>query len=237
MIADEIAIELARMEAERVKVANPPKVKPERLVYGGAHLHKDDKPLVDVWKVLHENYLTWLKIPPGPLQTEDRLRFDASDAKLFKSLQDTSASQWMALCQGIGWTTVGAIAVSWCKDASVEDVWAAWTASNSVFVPTVEQRRPAWFLNPNVGPQTNSLQMITSFANGQGTAICILISALRGPLLLDMEYEDLKGAPANIASFLKAACLEKPMATDQETLLLGVWSERVAGTPYDIWEK
>ncbi|MGH1368591.1 MAG: hypothetical protein ACRBCL_08230 [Maritimibacter sp.] len=143
MIADEIAIELARMEAERVKVANPPKIKPESLVYSGAHQHIDGKPLADVWRYLHENFLTWLKIPPGPLQTEDRLQFDASDAKLYKSLQDTSASQWMALCQGIGWTTVGAIALSWCKDASVEYVWAAWRETNSVFVPTVEQRRPA----------------------------------------------------------------------------------------------
>ncbi|MGH1368592.1 MAG: hypothetical protein ACRBCL_08235 [Maritimibacter sp.] len=52
-----------------------------------------------------------------------------------------------------------------------------------------------------------------------------------------MENEVLKDAPANIASFLKAACLESPMATDQEKLLLGDWSGRVAGTPYDIWEK
>ncbi|WP_066707575.1 hypothetical protein [Celeribacter ethanolicus] len=140
-------------------------------------------------------------------------------------------------------TVYGAIALSWCKDAELSQVWEGWHASGFPLKPSPEFERPARFINPALMPVSDSLHDILNAEARKHEdpeihtlAICARIAAMQGPLKFDIPLDSLKTAPPQIAAFLKSRTLEKPDRTAEENALIATWSATIKGTEFDIWE-
>lgn len=144
----------------------------------------------------------------------------------------------------LGWTSYGAVALSWCAGVQLRDVWSGWLASGFPLKPLPEFERPARFLNPALLPQTASLREIVAWANGQGytevamydLAISAVIAGLKVPLIFDMPAGQMAQASPQIAAFLRSRLLQKPGYGAEELALLDAWGARIKGSAYDISE-
>ncbi|WP_226554417.1 hypothetical protein [Celeribacter naphthalenivorans] len=165
------------------------------------------------------------------------------DRTFLKELQSYNSKKWLSLCDALGPTVYGAIALSWCKDAELSQVWEGWHASGFPLKPSPEFERPARFINPTLMPVSDSLHDILNAearkhedSEIHTLAICARIAAVQGPLKFDIPLDSLKTAPPQIAAFLKSRMLEKPDRTAEENALIATWSATVKGTEFDIWE-
>lgn len=191
---------------------------------------------IDIWQGLHSNARAWSQVPYGAGQNQDRTLIDGTDLSVLKALADYPASKWAALCNAAGMTVYGAVALSWCKDAEIKDVWEGWEASGFPLRPLPEFERPARFINSAFMPKTRSLKGIVDEMGNSSLAICAAIASSPEPLEFDLDPNMMKSAKPQLASFLKSRMLEKPDRTAEEEALLKVWSEAVKDTEYDIWE-
>ena len=169
--------------------------------------------------------------------------YNALTAEFLSELTQVEASIWSSLCSAAGPTVYGAIALSWCKDAELSQVWEGWHASGFPLKPSPEFERPARFINPALMPVSDSLNDILNAEARKHEdpeihtlAICARIAAVQGPLKFDIPLDSLKTAPPQIAAFLKSRMLEKPDRTAEESALIATWSATIKGTEFDIWE-
>ena len=133
-------------------------------------------------------------------------------------------------------TVYGAVALSWCKDADIKDVWEGWETSGFPLKPLPEFERPARFLNPALMPKTRSLKGIVGAVGNSSLAICAAIASSPEPLEFDLDLTVMHSAKPQLAAFLKSRMLQKQARTAEEESLLNAWSETVKGTEYDVWE-
>ena len=144
----------------------------------------------------------------------------------------------------LGWTSYGAVALSWCEGARLEDVWSGWLTSGFPLKPLPEYERPARFLNPALVPQMVRLCEIVTWVNAQrypdaptyDLAIAAMIAGLKAPLVFDMAPEMMGAARPQVAAFLKSRMLQQASQSAEETRLIETWGATVKGSPYDIWE-
>lgn len=199
---------------------------------------------IDIWQGLHAGARSWGRTSYGVAGDQDRVLIDASDLSVLRVLQNFPATNWTALCEAVGWTVYGAVALSWCKGADLRNVWSAWLASGFLLKPLAENERPARLLNPQPLPQTASLSEIVLWANAQGypdaetysLAFSAMIARLTEPLVFDMAMERLHNPKAQVAAVLKARMLQKPNRSTEENSLLVAWDRVLAGTDFDIWK-
>lgn len=197
----------------------------------------------DVWVRIHKNIdriISYEALPRLPQETNFIQRDTLGLLGMLKSLD---FNRWYAVCFGSGMTVYGAIALSWCKDAELSQVWEGWHASGFPLKPSPEFERPARFINPALMPVSDSLYDILNAEARKHEdleihtlAICARIAAVQGPLKFDIPLDSLKTAPPQIAAFLKSRMLEKPDRTAEESALIATWSATIKGTEFDIWE-
>jgi len=191
---------------------------------------------VDIWQGLHANARAWSEARYGANPYQDCVLIDGTDLSVLKALSDYPAEKWHALCAAAGMTVYGPVALSWCKDAKIKDVWDGWEASGFPLKPLPEFERPVRFINSAFMPKTRSLKGIVDDLGNSSLAICAAIASSPEPLEFDLDQNMMKSAKPQLAAFLKSRMLEKQDRTAEEEALLKVWSEAVKDTEYDIWE-
>lgn len=200
-------------------------------LYGKTLGGKKGPLLVDLWREIlrfAEKHVT--------AQVENAEVFDALSFEFLNDLKGVSSEDWSKMCHGIGPTVYGAVALSWCEDAELSQVWDGWRASEFPIKPLPEYERPARFINPGLLPPTNSLLAIVEFSANRPLPICAIIAALKEPLAFDMSKEQLSGASPQIAAFLKSRMLKKPTRSDEDEELIATWTAIVNGTDFDVWK-
>jgi len=193
-----------------------------------------DVPVIDLWQRLHLNAIAWENILNAPSLEPEKHNLDLSTASYLNSLSELSHDIWHSLCTAAGMTVYGAIALSWCQDAEISQVWDDWEASGFLLKPLPESERPARFINPDLLPQTSSLNEIINFCPDKSLPICATIAALKSPLEFDLPVENLKTANPQLASFLKSRMQQKSGRTAEEDELIQVWSQTVSGTEWEV---
>ncbi|KZL02626.1 hypothetical protein PsAD26_04706 [Pseudovibrio sp. Ad26] len=85
---------------------------------------------VDVWQGLHASEPLWIASAGVDGGNENQTRIDETDLSLLKRLEAFPAKRWAQMCDGIGWTPLGAAALSWCQSSNDQVFKVAW--SNAV---------------------------------------------------------------------------------------------------------
>ncbi|KZL14360.1 hypothetical protein PsAD2_03764 [Pseudovibrio axinellae] len=104
---------------------------------------------VDVWQGLHASEPLWIASAGVEGGEENQSRINSSDLSLLKKLEAFPAKRWAQMCDGIGWTHLGAIGLSWCQGSTDQAFNTAW----SIAVPdkdhTDSQQRALRLVKPS----------------------------------------------------------------------------------------
>ena len=200
----------------------------------GSLIPKDDLTLPFVWVSLHLNAKMEQETLNNPRLSRETARMANEITYLLESLKEVPVQKWWDLCNASGWTVYGAVALSWCKDAQIEQVWDGWKASGFLLKPLPEFERPAQFLNPAQLPETNSLSEIINACPNKSLPICAMIAALKTPLEFDLPPDQLKSANPQIASFLKSRMEQVVERTPEHDDLIQTWEQTVKGTEWEV---
>jgi len=174
----------------------------------GAHMLDGPITAVDVWQILHSNAKEWEEVPRNSKFFEIRDMLDQADRQALEKLASFEVTLWQHLCYGAGWTILGAIALSWCKDAQLEHVATGW-AHVSAQVDTAEMTLHAvQKINPALVPPSNRLGDITAELNGDPFQIAITLAALKCDVLIDLDAQTILEAPPVLIPTLSMAIAE-----------------------------
>lgn len=231
--SDEVAMATEQSSAERARAEAKTDVL-RKSVYSGARTEKHDRPLVQIWQEIHENHLAWLRVPEGPLRHEDRQLFDASNRRNLSDLGAVPAQDWSALCDGIGWTLLGCVALSWCDAVEKGMVWEALRHVPPPFTATPGNIRACQFLNPAILPGTNLLSDLSLAAGKDSVVLSALIAACVDGIVLDRDAGTLSSANAQVASFLLRAKRVDHIREDLRVDLVTQWKRTVSGGVFDV---
>lgn len=95
----------------------------------GAILSEGGQSMPDLWRIVHSNANLCARfIKSGRTNREvtiAELIGEAQD-KIRSQFQTLEVESWINLCKAAGNTQVGAAMVSWCRNATPAQVWAAW---------------------------------------------------------------------------------------------------------------
>ena len=200
----------------------------------GSSIPKDDLTLPYIWVSLHLNAQMEQETLKNPRLSHETARMANEITYLLSSMKEIPAKKWWRLCDASGWTVYGAVALSWCIDAEMSQVWNGWEASGFPLKPLPGYERPAHFINPELLPKTNNLSEIINYCPDRTLPICAMIAALKEPLEFDLSMETLKTANPQIAPFLKSRMEQKPERTAEENELVQVWSKTVSGIDWEV---
>ena len=165
--------------------------------------------------------------------------------KACRALEEVNSQTWTQLLALLGTTAYGAVALSWCEGADIDDVWKGWLASGFPLKPLPEFERPAQFLNPALVPQVDNLSAVVDAFAGKyadnrdlySLAISASIAAQKQPLEFDMTPEHLAKAPSQVAAILKSRLLQKPEQTSEDKAIIETWDKSIKDTEWDVWNK
>lgn len=188
----------------------------------------------EVWVDLHQKADQWLTLGDEFSNIIRKLRCDEQNFITLSLLKSACASTWHSLCTAAGMTVYGAVALSWCKDAELSQVWEGWEASGFPLKPLPEFERPARFINPALLPETNSLLELAQIAENKPLPICTMIVAKGDALDVDLSVEMAAKANPQISSFLKAYMERKSDRTAEQNQMIEVWTEKVSGTEWEV---
>ena len=188
----------------------------------------------EIWHILNTNAKLWEQYHKLPSRFKNRDDIDVECQNMLQSFTSFPSDRWHTLCTAAGWTVYGAVALSWCQDVQISQVWDGWEASGFLLKPLPEYERPAHFINPALLPQTSSLSQIVNICPDKSLPICATIAALKSPLEFDLPVENLKTANPQLASFLKSRMQQKSGRTAEEDELIQVWSQTVSGTEWEV---
>lgn len=203
-------------------------------IFQGAQRTDGNALLINDWLSINKNGATWLSLPIGTSLQSDRGMVDKAMSRLLAACASTPAAAWKALCDGIGMTVYGAVALSWCKGADLSQVWEGWEASGFPIKPLPEYERPARFINPALIPATNSLMELARIVENKTLPICAMIVAKGDALDVDLTPGQAAKASPQIASFLKAHMEQKQSRTDEQNQMIETWADLVSGTEWEI---
>ncbi len=183
---------------------------------------------------LGENFSTWLNVQNSKSNEKQKYKnhLDEILTKNLERLKNSGVSNWITINQVSGWTVYGAVAMSWCEGAELDQVWEYWEASGFPLLPRPEYERPARFINPEILPDTTSLTALSELAGNKTLPLCAMIVAMGDkPLEFDMSEAQLRSASPQIAAFLKEK-MKKQGNVDAD--LIAHWSETIKGTEYEV---
>ena len=194
----------------------------------------DDQSFIDIWQLIHSNANAWNNISDSKTLISDRSTIDENISSFYPVVEQIPSIKWLSFCTAAGMTVYGAVALSWCKDAKIEQVWDGWEASGFPLKPLPEFERPARFINPDLLPKTSSLAQIIAFSPDKTLPICAMIAALKEPLVFDLPADHLKNANPQIASFLKSRMEQKTDRTPEQDDLISIWTQTTKDTEWEI---
>ena len=187
--------------------------------------------LPDLSSTLHRLARGWSDLWQSDDIEYERGNVDRMTRKHLSALNEGDAARWIALCDAAGWTPYAAVAVSWCKGATLEQVWQCWTAAGVPILPDPASMRPARFLCPDLLPETRSIRELTQVASDGPLGMSALIVALEGRITLDLSKKTLGAAPPQVAAMLLAHQAVLTLPEDNQGLV-ATWKDTVAGTEF-----
>ncbi|MEL7090401.1 MAG: hypothetical protein AAFN94_01585 [Pseudomonadota bacterium] len=166
----------------------------------GAFLVPESVTLADIWSGLHADAISHNRIHQAPDAHRQRAAINDSSRALMRALEECPAPRWQALIECLGVTQYGAIALSWCKGARLEDVVTAFAAS--VSDPQDLDRRAVSFLAPAHGASERRLAKLIELANHDTGALALLCLGHPAPLIFDMDESWLSALPPPLRDVL-----------------------------------
>ena len=190
--------------------------------------------IVCIWLGLHSRANDLASLPSYLNTPKHKKTIDGTDFLNLRELEKISADQWHTLCTAAGMTVYGSVALSWCKDAELSQVWEGWEASGFPLKPLPEFERPARFINPALLPTTNSLLELARLAENKPLPICAMIVAKGDALDVDLTASQASKASPQIAAFLKAHMERQANHTQEQTQMIETWTQIVSGTEWEM---
>lgn len=172
-------------------------------ILGSALKTKDGLSLPQIWQQLHSDACEWRDVPRNSRFYDLRAMIDDSDKEALLQLREIPFGRWQHLCYGAGWTPLGAIALSWCKDMhALQPVAEAWAHSGVAVTPDPHILRSIAMSNPAVLPRFARLSEIIAFTGGDGLQCALLMVAAAPSLTIDFDSERLRQAPSEVRPML-----------------------------------
>lgn len=170
--------------------------------WAGALLVGDSVTLPGIWNSLHVSAdaviaLTKLQAPTPEIDAIDR-----GDFYLLGLLEHVEAERWISLCNSAGWTSYGAIALSWCNGSSLDLVVRCLYLAGVRFTPDHLGLRPARMLRPEMRPQSGNLSALVETARSSQEALLLLIAASPVPVVIDVAESTLHHLPVEAQNLL-----------------------------------
>lgn len=231
--ADEIAeaTELSNEEKARLEAT---KDDARSKTFEGTFTTHLKRPLIMLWNDLHENQLTWMRIPEGPLQLEDRSSFDDADKRILKELAKTSHEDWTRLCHGIGWTLTGCVALTWCSDVDDAELWDCWRQIADQFTASDDVIRACQLSLMNSLTDFSTLTDLTKMTSGDQFVMSVLLACRNRPVAIDLAPDLLGSAGPQLASFLIRFADSNGTHSNNAHQGIAIWKDIVKGTKYEI---
>ncbi|MCU0801749.1 MAG: hypothetical protein MUD11_08230 [Rhodobacteraceae bacterium] len=193
-------------------------------VYAGAVRAKsEDLTLPYIWVSLHISADVHAKSAQNERFAAEMAGLTRSDMFLLEALETVDADRWSGLCSSVGWTSHGAVALSWCRGGTLRDVGRGLASAQARFVLTPAFQRLATLLCPAVLPDPLTLASLTRACDNEYQGFCL---ALADPALevgWDMSPETLAQAPDAARPFLQARLDDAPLAEGDRQMLRAAW--------------
>lgn len=157
---------------------------------------------VDIWQSLHAGERSWIAHAGGRPKFLFSEQIDGSDRMLMERLQAFPADRWIALCNGVGWTGLGAAALSWCDGAKLADVLEVFDLLGLVPESGNVVERAASFIRPDLLPE-NRMSALADVSGGGRVKVLVLLAARQAPPVYDLDQPYERLAP-EILSMIEA---------------------------------
>lgn len=152
--------------------------------YIGTLTFGDKVTLPDIWQGLHSDADSWQRAALAPDAVRQRVGIDDSSRALLRCLADCSMMRWLSLVESVGITQLGAIALSWCEGAQLEEVSA--TLRKIVKKPQGFDERTVRLLNPALQSPMRRVSHMIELSNRDAGQLALLILADPRPIDLDI---------------------------------------------------
>lgn len=159
--------------------------------------------LPEIWQTLHANAREWQSVPRNANFFDIREMLDDSDRQTLLMLQEIEAVQWEQVCNGSGWTAIGAIALSWCAGAQdLSRISDRWQLSGVPFSRDPLVRRTSGAIHPGCKPSVSLLSELVARLEGNVARISLCLAAWPDSFKNDLSPEVLETAPPQITGLL-----------------------------------
>lgn len=195
---------------------------PLGLEFKGARTIEGPMTVVDIWQLLHTDAKEWRQVPRNSNFFKIREMLDDADRDALQKLHAFEADHWEHLCFGAGWTIIGAVALSWCNDATLERVVDAWRNVDTKIKPDAPTLRAAGMLCPRLLPESKRLSEIIATVERDAFTIALIIAAHDGNVETDLDDTTLSQAPDTLIPMLSYA-LQKSENDTKYAALLSEW--------------
>ncbi|MGL4321391.1 MAG: hypothetical protein ACRCS3_11065 [Paracoccaceae bacterium] len=179
-------------------------------VYAGANRPKEDLTLPYIWVSLHMAAEVHAKHCTNERFAGEIANLARSDLFLLDALSGVDADRWSGLCSSAGWTSYGAIALSWCRGATLKDVGRGLASAQALIEASPQFTRLADMLCPATIPQPLTLSTLTEACSNEYQAFCLVLARSQVQIVDDLPHEVLLNAPLAVQPFLNAV-LGTPM--------------------------
>lgn len=186
---------------------------------GGASLPK-------IWQRLHDNAKQWVILSDARALQKNLTALDSIDLDLLGRLSGCPADAWKLLCFGAGRTLMGAVGLSWCRDAKLSDVWDMWSSSGIPLLSPPIFRRPARLLNPELVGETVSLRAIVADTQSDVFLACVRAVRADANIQIDIEKAAIPQVPAVLAHFITDSIAKRGGDAPLDQAFLHYWSGR-----------
>ena len=131
-----------------------------------------------------------------------------------EALKNADADRWSGLCSSAGWTSYGAIALSWCRGATLKDVGRGLASALTVIEASPHFTRLADMLCPEVVPQPLTLVSLTDACANEYPAFCLVLARSQVQVIHDLPPDLLADAPLAVRPFLTSVLIRATATPD-----------------------
>jgi hypothetical protein len=192
--------------------------------YLGAIRPKDDLTLPYVWVSLHMSAEVHTKNCDNERFSGELKNLFQSDLFLLNTLKAIDSDRWSSLCSSAGWTSSGAMALSWCRGATLKDVGRGLASAGAVPSLGPSFQRLASLVNPAILPQPLTLKSLTAACDNEFQAFCLMLADPDRDVTWDLSLDTLQEAPAIVTPFLLARLERAEIPDRNKQILLPAWN-------------
>lgn len=198
------------------------------IAYRGARMVGEKASLPKLWTRLHDNAVQWTIMCKQRAKKRNLDALNNIDLELMQMLSNCTDGRWIQLCKGAGETVPGAIGLSWCDDARIEDVWSMWFESGVPLGTDPVSRRFARLLNPALIEDVSNVSGLLRIAEKDVFLACVCLLRAEQPLIWDVSGESMQKAPDALAEFMLREFRHVESKPPSMQAFVDHWSARMA---------